>query len=145
MAAELIVGPVFGLLLLGLGVFFASLLAYRQQQSEEKARRLRAYWQGIFCASTGHRLAIQWMDEEGWIVSLCDAPPGVDVAHFRAQVRGDTLTATLGDSGVALDLRFLADGELVSPLVPGLHGDLAVEPDWLSELLSGTAKRWRRE
>ena len=145
MAAELVIGPVFGLFLFGWGVFFASLIAYRQQQREEKFRRLRAYWQGMFHACSGHRLAIWWHDEAGWIVSLCDAPPGNEVAHFRAQVRGDTLTATLGASGVALDLRFLPDGELVSPLVPGLYGDTAVEQDWLQEVMSGKAARWQRE
>ena len=145
MAAELVIGPVFGLLLFGLGVFFTSLVLYLQQRREEKFRRLRAYWQGMFHACSGHRLAIWWHDEEGWIVSLCQSPPGNEVAHFRAQVRGDTMTAALSDSGVALDLRFLPDGELVSPLVPGLHGDVAVEQDWLQEVMSGTATRWRRE
>lgn len=145
MAAELVIGPVLGLLLFGGGVFFTSLVLYRQQQREEKFEKLRALWAGFFLTSSGQRLASQWHEKEGWIVSVAQPLPGAQAAHFRAQLRGDTLTVTLSSTEVALDLRFLEDGTLVSPLVPGLHGDTSVELGWLADLLSGTAVRWRRE
>ncbi len=145
MAAELVIGPILGLLLLGWGVFFASVVLYRRQQREERFEKLRAHWEGIFRAPGGQRLAILWHEKEGWIVSLDDATPSTDVAHFRAQLRGDTLTVTLGASGVALDLRFLEGGVLVSPLVPGLHGDASLELGWLAVLLQGSVPRWQRE
>jgi len=145
MAAELVIGPVLALLLIGWGVFFASLLAYRQQQREERFAQLRARWEGAFCTASGQRLLIRWHESEGWIIALRAAPPRDEAAYFGAQLRGDTLTATLNASGVALDFRFVEDGVLVSPLVPGLFGDVSVEQDWLAGLASGAAARWQRE
>jgi hypothetical protein len=54
------------------------------------------------------------------------------------------MTVTLSASGVGLDLRYLEEGVLVSPLVPGLHGDIEIEPGWMQVLLQGATPRWTR-
>ena len=144
MAAELVLGPVFGLLIFGWAIFFASLAMYRRQVAEERFARLRARWEGLFRTPQGHRLQVQWHEGEGWVAALLDAPPGSQAGHFRGALRGDTMTLTLGASGVALDLRFLEEDLLVSPLVPGLHGDTSVEMEWLAHLMSAGAPRWQR-
>ena len=148
MAAELIILPVLALLLFGWGVFFSSAMLYRQQQREEKWLRLRARWEGVFRTPEGHVLAVRWSDDEGcWIAALSEAPnrrPLATIEYFHAHLRGDTMTVTVSASGTALDLRFLDDSLLVSPLVPGLHGDTSVEQDWLADVLSGPAPRWTR-
>lgn len=148
MAAELIILPVLALLLFGWGVFFSSAMLYRQQQREEKWRRLRARWEGVFRTPEGHVLAVRWSeDERCWIAALQEAPnrcPVATIEYFHAHLRGDTMTVTVAGSGAALDLRFLDDGHLVSPLVPGLHGDTSVEQGWLADLLVGSPPRWKR-
>ena len=144
MAAELVILPVLGLLIFGWTVFFASAAMYRQQQAEERWARLRARWEGLFQTEQGHRLLIAWHEGEGWLAALLDAPPADDATPLRATLRGDTMTLTLGPSGVALDLRFLEGGLLVSPLVPGLHGDVTIEIEWLAGLMSEGVPRWRR-